>query len=77
VPALIYISAHKEEIVDKVKIELAEKLNGKVEIGNIDLTYFKSFPNISVQLQNVSIKDTLFDQHKHPFFSGLKMFCSH
>jgi hypothetical protein len=74
--AYIYLSANKKEIIDKVKTEIAEKLNGDVQIGNISLTFLQNFPNISVLIENVSIHDTMFRQHRHPFFKAEKVYAA-
>jgi len=74
--AYIYISANKKEIISQIKEQVADKLNGEVQIENISLGFLAQFPSISVKLEKVSIKDTLFNQHKHPFFEAERVFAS-
>jgi hypothetical protein len=49
---------------------VGKKLNGKVSIGNVELSFFRHFPQFSVLIHKVSITDTLFNVHHHVFFEG-------
>lgn len=69
-----YISYHKKELSEKVIAQVSAKLNGNVQIGNISLSFFSNFPQVSVLLENVSITDTMFSTHKHPFFKAEKVY---
>jgi hypothetical protein len=70
----IYVSANKKSIIKQVTQEISEKLSGEVTIGDVDLSFIRGFPNISVVLKNVSIKDSMFAKHNHPFFEGEEVF---
>lgn len=72
--AYIYIATNKGSIIKQIKQEVADKLNGEVQLGNIELTFFSTFPSVSVLIENVSIQDTLFNTHKHPFFRAEKAY---
>jgi hypothetical protein len=74
--AYIYLSANKKYIISQVKQQVAQKLNGEIQISNIDLTFLASFPSISILLENVAVRDTLYNQHKHPFFDAQKIYAS-
>lgn len=65
-----YVSANKQKIIKQVTEEIGKKLNGKVSIGNVELSFLKTFPSISVALHNIMITDTMFAQHHHPFFQA-------
>ncbi len=70
----IYVVANKKEIIERVRHEISEELTGDVKIGNVDISYFRTFPRVSVLLENVSITDTMFARHNHPFFKAEKLF---
>ncbi|GEO11462.1 AsmA-like C-terminal region-containing protein [Segetibacter aerophilus] len=74
--AYVYIVAKKKDIISQIKEQVADKLNGEVQIGDISLGFLAQFPRISIKLENVSIKDTLFNQHKHPFFEAQRVYAS-
>ncbi|MBA4140479.1 MAG: hypothetical protein H0X70_08235, partial [Segetibacter sp.] len=69
-----YVVLNKKEIIEKVRLEVSEELTGEVKIGDVDISYFRTFPRISVLLENVSITDTLFSQHNHPFFKAERLY---
>lgn len=72
----IYVSVNKQKIIRQVTSEISDQLNGQVVIGNIELSFIRNFPHISVLLHDVSITDTLFNTHHHTFFKGKDIFVS-
>ena len=69
-----YVSANKQKIIRQVTQEIGKKLSGNVNIGDVELSFFSHFPEVSVVLSNVLITDTLFTQHHHAFFQGDKVY---
>lgn len=69
-----YVSVNKQKIIREVTAELSKKINGNVSIGNVELSFFRNFPKVSVLLHNVKVTDTLFAQHRHPFFEAKEVF---
>jgi len=69
-----YVSVNKKKIIKQVTDEIGKKLNGKVSIGNVELSFFSHFPKVSVALHDVMITDTMYAQHHHPFFKGKGVF---
>lgn len=57
-------------------MEISDRINGQVNIGNIELSFLRNFPHVSVLLQNVSITDSLFNIHHYTFFKGKEIFVS-
>jgi hypothetical protein len=57
-------------------MQISNQINGRVNIGNIELSFLRNFPHISVLLQNVSITDSLFNLHHNTFFKGKEIFVS-
>lgn len=74
VAAYTYVAANKKNIILQIKQQAADKLNGNLQIGDISLGFLSTFPHISVLLEKVSIEDTLFSQHQHPFFESEKVY---
>ena len=70
----IYVSAHKKSIINQVTEEVGKKLNGNVSIGDVELSFFSTFPKVSVLLHKVVITDSLFAQHHHAFFTSDAIF---
>ena len=70
----IYISIHKKEIIGNVSDKIENEINGKVEIKDISLSFFRNFPKISVLLSDVDITDSQFEKHRNYFFKGKDVF---
>jgi len=45
----------KDQILEKVKTEINNTIDANVEIGGISLSMLKNFPNLYVELENVSV----------------------
>ena len=71
---IIYVSTHKKWIINQVTEEVGKKLNGKISIGDVDLSLFSTFPKVSVVFRKVLITDSLFAQHHHAFFTCNEIF---
>lgn len=73
---VLYVTINKDSIIRNVTRQLSEKIRGNVHVGNSELTFFRTFPNISVLLSDVKISDSLFAQHKKYTFRGREVYCS-
>jgi hypothetical protein len=72
----IYVSIHKKTIIKQVTDEIGKKIDGRVSIGDVELSFFSTFPNASVLLKKVTITDSLFAIHHHTFFRGEEIFAT-
>jgi hypothetical protein len=63
--ASLYINSHKQKVLTLINTELNKSLDGKVGIGDIETSFFRGFPRVSVSLKNVIIRDKQFAIHKH------------
>lgn len=71
---LIYVSYNKKSIIEKATADISEKMEGKVTVGDVDISLFGTFPYASVLLKNVEITDTMYAQHRHPFLKAEKLY---
>ncbi|MEP7166163.1 MAG: AsmA-like C-terminal region-containing protein [Ferruginibacter sp.] len=69
-----YVSINKKSIIKDVTGEISKKLNGNLSVDDVELSFFRHFPKVSVLLHHVSITDSMFVQHKHPFFEAEQVF---
>ncbi len=72
--ALIYVNVNKQELITQVTKELGKSINGKVNVDDVEISFFKSFPHFSVLLTNVNIIDSAFESHHNKFFNCEKVF---
>ena len=72
--AFFYVKANKTKIIKDITENVSKKLDGKLTIGDADVSIFKNFPRIAVVLKDVSLTDSMYNQHKHAFFAAKDAF---
>ena len=55
----------KPALLKKAATELTARTGGTISIGNMDISFFRHFPNISFYLSNVVLRDSGWQQHRH------------
>ncbi|MGL2993715.1 hypothetical protein [Flavobacterium sp. TSSA_36] len=59
-----YVGTHHDKLLKEVR-EIANKnCKGEVKIGDLEVLLFRGFPNVTIAIKEVSIKDSLWAQHK-------------
>ena len=61
----LYVNINKKSLLQNITQELNKNLNGTMQIGSMDPTFLGGFPNVSLRLNNVIIRDSLWQKHKH------------
>ncbi|WP_423735196.1 AsmA-like C-terminal region-containing protein [Chitinophaga caseinilytica] len=61
----LVIRSRKASILADISQQLSERLNGDLTIKDMEPSLVRSFPQISVTLKDVTLKDSLFDRHGH------------
>lgn len=69
-----YVFTHKEQILSTIISQLNEDLNGKLSIRSMEPSLIRGFPGISVSLENVLLRDSLWDIHKHDLLRAKKVY---
>jgi hypothetical protein len=69
-----YVHSHKDQIRVQLNEELEDRLNGEAKMGSMYISMFHSFPNISLAVSNVSLKDSLWDEHKHDLVQAKELY---
>ena len=62
----IYFERNKTEIVEKINNQINDNIAGEVKIGDIGYKFLTGFPNFTVVLNDVEVKDSLISIHKRP-----------
>lgn len=60
-----YINTYKKQVLESITATLNENLNGTLTVDDIEPAFLQGFPQISVQLQNVALTDSLYTTHNH------------
>ena len=58
-----YVNNHKAELLSAVTATLNESLTGTLAVESMEPTFLTGFPQFSLNLKNVSIRDSLFAKH--------------
>jgi AsmA-like protein len=81
-----YVLLNKQSLLKKARTEMNRRTGGDVNIGDIDISLFRHFPELSLHLSKVSLHDSLWQQHHHDLlraenifirFSFLSLFSGH
>lgn len=70
----LVVRSRKAEILAEITGQLSDRISGNLEIQDMEPSLIKSFPNISVTLKNVSLKDSLYPVHKHALLNVQEVF---
>ncbi len=62
----VYFENNKTEIVKKINNVINENIQGEAKIGNIGYKFLIGFPNFTVVLNEVELKDSLIAIHHRP-----------
>ncbi len=65
-----YFNRNKPEIIAKLNETISEKISGTVHIEDVKYQFLTGFPNVSMALYNVELKDSLWEKHKHTLFKA-------
>ncbi|QHS55825.1 AsmA-like C-terminal region-containing protein [Mucilaginibacter sp. 14171R-50] len=63
--ATLYITYNKAKVLEMVNRQLDKSVDGTLIIGDMKPRFFSGFPDVSLTLQNVLIRDKKYAQHKH------------
>lgn len=61
---------HKKNLLSTIQNEIYNNINGTAQVEDIRLTIFHDFPRFSLKIQNVVIRDSLWNRHHHELFKG-------
>jgi hypothetical protein len=70
VGATLYITFNKAKVLKMVNEQLDKSVDGTLVIGDMKPNFFRGFPDVSLTLQNVVIRDKQFDRHKHTLLNA-------
>lgn len=60
----IYITTNKSKIITSIKATISEKISGTVTFEDLGINFWKNFPGLAIDVQNLHIQDSLYFQHK-------------
>lgn len=72
----IYMNSNKEKVFGFVLGQLKDNINGTLNVRSMESSVLRNFPNISVRLHDVAIRDSLWQVHHHELFRAKDVFVS-
>lgn len=71
--AAFYIKQNNQKILSQILTQVNQKVSGQVTIGSMSPNLLKGFPNVSVSLNEVLIRDSLWKNHHHDLVNAKKI----
>lgn len=66
--AVHFLISYNQAFIRELAItQIKSRIQGEVTLGSITPAFFKAFPDIAVNLHDLTIRDSLWDQHKNDF----------
>lgn len=60
----LYFNNNKAEIITQINAKINENITGTLDVGDIKYKFLKGFPNMTLALSQVELKDSLWHVHK-------------
>ncbi|WP_345078016.1 AsmA family protein [Nemorincola caseinilytica] len=70
----IYVQRNKERVFGYVLEQLKDNINGELHIGQMEPHILRSFPHVTVELEDVSLRDSLWQTHKRDLLRAKNIF---
>lgn len=65
-----YINTHKKEVQANLLKELNGGLTGILTVGNMEPTFLQGFPQVSLRLEKIVLRDSLYQKHGHTLLTA-------
>lgn len=72
----IYVHYNKEQVFRYVVAQIKDNINGSLEIKQMEPELLRHFPNISVRMHEVTIRDSLWSRHRQDLLHAQDMYVS-
>jgi len=69
----IYFNRNKTEIIAKINTKINENINGKFHIGDFHYKFLTGFPNFTLALKDVELKDNQWATHQHTLLKATEI----
>ncbi|OCB69215.1 hypothetical protein B0A79_08980 [Flavobacterium piscis] len=69
----IYFNQNKTEIIAKINTKINENINGKFHVGDFHYKFLTGFPNFTLALKDVELKDNQWATHKHTLLKATEV----
>ena len=70
----LYIKSNKKELIATFIKEAETKYHTQINVGDISLSLFKSFPSLSLVIERIDAKGPMFTVHNHKLFTASEIY---
>ncbi|GGH14482.1 AsmA family protein [Mucilaginibacter phyllosphaerae] len=70
VGATLYITFNKAKVLKMVNEQLDKSVDGTLVIGDMKPNFFRGFPDVSLTLQDVIVRDKQYSRHQHTLLNA-------
>lgn len=67
---LLYVNQNKPKILAEINEQLSQNINGELEIQDLKFKFLTGFPNATIALKKVTLKDSLWQEHHQTFLKA-------
>lgn len=60
-----FVTLKKPVVLSRISAAFKERTGGEASIENMDLSFFRHFPYITMHLSKVTVRDSLWERHHH------------
>lgn len=71
-----YVKINKQQFLQNITTQLNENISGHIAIKDMNLALLKGFPGISVALDEVTLRDSLWNTHRHDLLNARHIYVS-
>lgn len=69
-----YVYINKKPLLERINKEASAKVKGEVIIGDLELAFWRDFPEVNLLLTDISVRDSLYAEHKRALFSADELY---
>lgn len=70
----VYVYLNKQTLIAKIKVKITERTKSEVVIGDLSVSFLRTFPYFSFEIFDITIRDTLYKSHRQDFFKAEKLY---
>lgn len=70
----VYVNTHKKEMLHNIEQQFQRNFYGSISVTDIQADFWKKFPNVSLVLKQVVIRDTNWSKHHHDFLQAQNIY---
>ncbi len=71
-----FILLKKQTLLEKARTEIKEHFGGDLQVGALDISFFRHFPSATLRLSDVSLRDSLWQKHHHDLLKASSIYVS-